>query len=96
MTINILGMPFTVEEKECIDAPDAGVTQGLIIHSEGKILIRESLPKDLKRTVLIHEVVHGMLVLIGRNDLTEDESLVQTLAIAIDQTFQLKGDTSDE
>ena len=92
MTINILGVPFTVEEKECIDTPDEGVTQGLIIYSEAKILIRKGLPKDLKRTVLIHEIVHGMLVQIGRNDLTEDEALVQTLAIAIDQTFQLKGE----
>lgn len=31
-----------------------------------------------------------MLVMIGRNDLSDDETFVQALALAISQTFELK------
>lgn len=31
-----------------------------------------------------------MLEMIGRNDLTDDETFVQSLALAINQTFELK------
>ena len=39
--------------------------------------------KEYKEQTLIHEMVHGMLVCIGRNDLTDDEVFVQSLANAI-------------
>jgi hypothetical protein len=39
---------------------------------------------------LFHEMLHGMLVLIGRNSEAEDEQLVQALANAMYQSFRLK------
>ena len=50
------------------------------------------MPKELYTQTLIHEIVHGMLVNIGRNDLSENETFVQTLAMAINLTFDLRGE----
>ena len=51
------------------------------------------MPEALQLQSLIHEWVHGALVMIGQNELTQDEVLVQCLAAAINQTFQFKEGT---
>lgn len=90
-TIKICGIPYKIIEKECIESSN-GRCLGLITYDEGTIEIRKGQQPDYYRQTLIHEVVHGMLVMIGRNDLSEDETLVQSLALAISQTFDLKGE----
>lgn len=54
------------------------------------IHIRKSLPKKMKNAVLIHEILHGILIQLGYNELSNDETLVQSLSIAIAQTFTIK------
>ena len=39
---------------------------------------------------LFHEMVHGMLIMIGRNDEACDECFVQAFANALYQSFQLR------
>lgn len=90
-TINICGIPFTIKEVNEIPADVEGeIVHGEIHHSKSEILLRESLPKELKQLALIHEWVHGILVMIGRNDLSDEEVLVQNIALAIYNTFELK------
>lgn len=57
-----------------------------------EIEMRKNQPPELYKQTLVHEIVHGMLTMIGRNDLSEDETFVQSLALAISQTFDLKGE----
>lgn len=91
--IDICGIPFTIKEVDEIPADIRGeVIHGEISHSRAEILLRESLPEELKQLALIHEWVHGVLVMIGRTDLSDDEILVQNVALAINQTFEIKKD----
>lgn len=89
-TVNILGVPFKIEEVDVIDESREGITQGKIKYTKGVIYLRKNQPDAIKRQTLIHEVIHGIFIQIGRDDLSEDEALVQTLAVAIDNTFKLK------
>lgn len=43
-----------------------------------------------KQETLCHEIVHGILVHIGRQDLSNDETLVQALGNAINQSFVVR------
>lgn len=94
-TIKICGIPYKIIEKECIESSN-GRCLGLITYDEGTIEIRKGQQPDYYRQTLIHEVVHGMLVMIGRNELSEDETFVQSLALAISQTFELKIEEGDK
>ena len=48
------------------------------------------MSEEVKKQTLFHEWVHGAFVMIGRNDLSEDETLVQNIALAIYNTFDVK------
>lgn len=93
--VKICGIPYKIIEKECIESSN-GRCLGLITYDEGTIEIRKGQQPDYYRQTLIHEVVHGMLVMIGRNDLSDDETFVQSLALAISQTFELKIEEGDK
>lgn len=92
MKIEICGIPFKIKEVEVIDEQIEGVTQGQILFSKAKILIKKKLPKKLKRQVLFHEVLHGILVQLGYNELSEDETFVQSLSVVMSQMFKMKGE----
>lgn len=94
-TVKICGIPYKIIEKECIESSN-GRCLGLITYDEGTIEIRKGQQPDYYRQTLIHEVVHGMLVMIGRNELSDDETFVQSLALAISQTFELKIEEGDK
>ncbi len=88
MQISILGIPFEIEEVDNIEPICRDeIIQGRVLHSEGRILLRKSLPDALKRQVLIHEWVHGALTMLGHEEMSNDEAFVQGLTIAINQTF---------
>ena len=84
--IKIAGIPYKVKEVNVIDEPEEGVVRGRIDYSSGVIYIKKDQPKKLKKETLIHEVIHGILVEIGRGDLSCDESLVQSFANAVMNT----------
>ena len=88
---NICGIPHTIIEKEVIEGNGSGTICGQITYCDCIIEMRKNLPPELYKQTLVHEIVHGMLVMIGRNDLSDDETFVQSLALAISQTFDLKG-----
>lgn len=91
MKVNICGIPHTVVEKE--DSFDALAKNfGQINYDKAEIVINKDSHPYIKQETLCHEIVHGILVHIGRQDLSNDETFVQALGNAINQTFSVKGE----
>ena len=88
MTIYICGIPHTVVEKE--DNFDSETHFGMIDYGKCEIVINKNIPEQLKKETITHEVIHGILLHIGRQDLSGDEQFVQALGNAIFQTFDVK------
>ena len=84
-TINICGVPHTITEHE--DVFNVDTHFGMIDYAKCEIRINKNMPDASKQETLCHEVLHGILVHIGRNDLSTDEAFVQSLSNAIYQTF---------
>jgi len=87
-TVNIFGIPYKVERVPYIDREYYIV--GKIKHESQKILILDSLSEELAEQTLLHEVIHGILMQLRRNEEHDDEPLVQGLAIGLH--LYLKGD----
>ena len=89
MKVNVCGLPHVidfVDDNFFVDSANFG----LITYSKCRIRINKDMPDDMQRRTIIHEIVHGMLIHIGREDLSNDETFVQTLALAIDDSFEIK------
>lgn len=91
--IKICGVPFKIKQVNVIDEEEIGIVQGKIFHSQAKILISKRLPKKIKKRVLYHEILHGILVQLGYNELSDDETFVQSMANAMYEMFKLRGST---
>lgn len=90
MKINICGVPHKVKEVEVLHEADEGVVQGEIIYSKAIIYIKKGLPKKLKKSVLYHEITHGILMQLGYNELAGDEQFVQAFSNSLYRMFKLK------
>ena len=88
MRINICGIPHEVVE--CEDKFDVDMHLGQIDYKHAKILINKDANLAIKSETLCHEIMHGILVHIGRDDLSQDETLVTALGNAIWQTFNVR------
>ena len=89
MKVNICGMLHKVIK--CPDLFDAdGTHYGQIDYGKCEIRINDGISKENFEETLCHEMLHGILVHIGRGDLSADEALVQALANAIYQGFEVK------
>lgn len=89
MKVNVCGMLHKVIE--CPDLFDAdGTHYGQIDYGKCEIRINDGISKDNADETLCHEMIHGILVHIGRSDLSVDEAFVQALANAIFQGFVVK------
>lgn len=87
--VNICGVPYKVYHKE--DTFDAQVrTYGEIRYKESKINLATGMCPELENQTLIHEIVHGILFHIGRDDLCNDETFVQALAQGMMPSFEVK------
>lgn len=73
----VCGIPFEVEE--CEENFGDGFC-GEIEHRKQKIKINKDMGLEYKKQTLFHEMIHGILVCIGRNDLSDNEQFVQALA----------------
>jgi len=87
-TINICGVPHEVIL--CPDNFDTDSHFGQIDYTRATIKINQDMPEARQKQALCHEWLHGALVLLGFNDETANEQLVQALATAINQTFEIK------
>ena len=87
--VMICGIPFSVVE--CDDKFNSETTHfGAVKYDKAEIKINKDLHEAVKEETLCHEILHAMLIMIGRDDLSGDEVFVQSLGIAINQTFKIK------
>lgn len=94
MVVNICGIPHKVKEVDSTLGNDGGC--GVINFLKAEIEINSAQAPECKKETLIHEMVHGMLSHIGRDDLSENETFVQSLANAIYQGFEIKEIEEDD
>lgn len=88
MKVNICGIEHSVIE--CEDNFNTDTHMGQIDYGSCVIKINKNMPYQLKVATLCHEILHGMLVHIGREDLSNDEQLVIALGNAINNSFKIK------
>ena len=86
--INICGVPYTITE--CDDKFNVDTHFGMVDYTGCDIRINKGLTKAGKRETLCHEILHAILIHIGRTDLSDDETFVQSLGNAIFQSFTPK------
>lgn len=86
--VNICGIPYEV--KEVKHSLDSVMSCGQINYKDQIILINEDQKEQFKNLTLIHEIVHGMLVMIGEDELSDNERFVNALAMAINISFEVK------
>ena len=60
---------------------------GEIKYTEAQIRINQDMPEPMQEATLVHEWLHGALVMLGFNDTSSDEQFVTALATAINITF---------
>lgn len=90
VVVNICGIQHKVIECEDSFSADA-VHFGEVDFKQAEIRINKNMAETVKSETLCHEIMHAILVHIGRADLSEDETFVQALGNAINQTFIPKG-----
>lgn len=88
MKVNICGIPHEV--KEVKDHFDADTHFGQINYKECEILLNSDTTIENKKVTLCHEILHGMFTHLGYADHSQDEQLIQCLAQAMAQTFDVK------
>ena len=89
MKINICGIPHKI--KYCEDEFDGGNTHyGQVDYGKAEIKISKNVSEEQQEEALCHEVIHAIFAHIGRNDLAENETLVQSLANAVYQSFEAR------
>ena len=94
MIVNICGIPHKVIEYE--DNFNVDLHFGQIDYKACEIRINRDMNEGAKKEAICHEMIHGILVHLGYNDLTNDEHLVQALGNAIYQSFEIKVESEDK
>jgi Zn-dependent peptidase ImmA (M78 family) len=87
--VNICGLLHEIiyeEDKFQID----DIKFGFIDYQNAKIYINSNVAEEVLVETLCHEIIHGILFHIGRQEMSDDEILVQALANAINQSFSVK------
>ena len=85
MKVNICGIPHKVIY--CKDEFDTDTHYGQIDYGKAVIKISEDISKEQQDEALCHEILHGILVHIGKGELSQDEEFVNVLSNAIYQRF---------
>ena len=85
MKINICGIEHKIIE--CDDKFDVQTNLGMIDYTKAEIRVNRNMAESVKTATICHEALHGMLIHIGRDDLSNDEQFVTALGNAINQSF---------
>ena len=86
MQVEILGVNCDIKELDIVDEnPDV---LGQIIYQKQLIEIKKSLPKDMKNTTILHEILHGILFHSGKQELNKNEDLIESLSNSIYQILK--------
>ena len=76
--VKILATEYEVEEDEQIDKYTRLL--GQIEYTEQKIKIDKNISEDLKREVLLHEILHGIFEKLNYEGINNDEQKVHSIA----------------
>lgn len=76
--VKIMATKYSIEEVEQIDKYQRLL--GQIEYAEEKIKIDKNISEEMKKEVLIHEILHGILEKLGYEELNSDEQKVQSIA----------------
>lgn len=93
MIVNICGIPHKVIE--CEDNFNGDTHFGQITYKDCEIRINKDMPPEIKGETLCHEMVHGMLIHMGYDELSNDEKFVQAMGNAIYQGFNIKAEKEE-
>lgn len=88
MKVTICGVPHEIIE--CESNFNIDLHMGQIDYGDATIRINKDLAKPIYDVSLIHEWLHGALVLLGYNEQSQDEQFVQALAAAINGSFDIR------
>lgn len=88
MKVNICGVPHNIVFTDDRFTNDLHI--GQIDYGKAKITINKDLDDNIKKVGLIHEWVHGALVLLGYSEQAADEQFVQAFATAINGSFDIR------
>lgn len=87
--VNICGIPHTVSKQK----DSFGTNEyhfGEIDYKKCEITLADDLPPKLEEETMFHEMLHGIFFHIGRDDLSQNENLIDALANAMMQSFKIK------
>ena len=87
MKVNICGITHKVIE--CEDSFDIDTHFGQIDFRKAIIKINKDLDNQVKKESICHEVLHGILVHLGYDDLSSDEKFVNAVSNGICQAFSI-------
>lgn len=85
MKVNICGIPHNIVYVN--DEFNTDTHFGQIDYGKAVIKISADISPEQQDEALCHEILHGILIHIGKNELSQDESFVQSLSNAIYQSF---------
>ena len=90
MKVNICGIPHEVIY--CNDNFNLDTHFGQIDYGKATIRISKDVSKEQQDEALCHEILHGILVHIGKEELSQNEEFVTCLSNAIYQSFKVRED----
>ena len=93
MIVNICGIPHRIVDRE--DNFNTDCHFGMIDFKACEIRINKDMTDANKAETICHEMIHGIFVHLGYNDLVGNEQLVQALGNAIYQSFEIKAESED-
>lgn len=86
--VTICGVPHTIDIVD--DKFGNNDLLGQIEYAPAIIRLNSHMSDEMFTVTCIHEVVHGILIHLGYNQLSDDEVFVSSLAQAIAGTFKFK------
>ena len=87
--IMICGIPHLVSERDDVFNSD-NTHFGQIDFEKCAITINANMTNEEQEETLCHEILHGILVHLGYDELSQDEKFVQAVSNGINQTFEIK------
>jgi Zn-dependent peptidase ImmA (M78 family) len=81
-SVLIAGLPFTIVEESHLDMLKTNNSYGMTSFAEQKIWIRPDLAPQMKRSTLVHEMLHALLFTAGCNFPQGEEERIVGIAEA--------------
>jgi hypothetical protein len=81
--VTICGYPYKVTMVDSIGLSNGAFLDGQIVYHDAEIEIVHKLPALFERSVVLHEVLHGVALHTGQIELKQDECKINALAFSL-------------